>query len=87
MKAKRSCPKDLPGAQAASIRTTFMELLWELSRLTTDDALVLAAVKDIFRTYRFRLAHSLAPVRLVGAQVPIGSTTKRGTSLRASHLA
>ena len=87
MKARRNCPKDLPGTQAAPIRTTSMELLWELSRLTTDDALVVAAVKDIFRTYRVRLAHSLAPVRLVGAELPIRATIKNDLSLRPSRFA
>ena len=77
----------MPQAHAVSIRTTFMELLWELSRLTIDDALVLAAVKNIFQTYSVRLAHSLAPVRLVGAQVPIRSTIRGRVSLRPSHSA
>ena len=87
MKAKRNSPKEMPQTQAAPIRTTFMELLWELSRLTTDDALVLAAVKNIFQTYSVRLAHSLAPVRLVGAQVPIRSTIKGGLSSRPPRSA
>ena len=87
MKAKRNSPKEMPWTQAAPIRTTFLELLWELTRLTTDDALVLAAVKDIFQTYSVRLAHSVAPVRLVGAQVPIRSTMKGGLSPRPSRSA
>ena len=82
MKAKRNSPKEMPQTQAASIRTTFMELLWELSRQTTDDAVVLAAVKNIFQTHSVRLAHSLAPVRLIGARVPIRSTMKGGLSPR-----
>ena len=87
MKAKRNGPKEMPQTQAAPVRTTFMELLQELSRLTTDDAVVLAAVQNIFQTYRVRLAHSLAPVRLVGAQVPIRSTMKGGLSPRPSRSA
>ena len=87
MKAKRNRPKEKTRTQAGPIRTTFMELLWELSRLTTDDALVLAAVTDIFRTYRVRLAHSPVPVRLVGAQLPIRSTAKGGMTLRPSPSA
>jgi len=47
------------------IRTTFMDLLQELTNLTKDDALVLAALKNIFDCYNVRLARSLAPVRLV----------------------
>ncbi len=45
-----------------------MELIEELTNLTRDDALVLAAVRDIFGTYRVRF---MAPVRLVSAQRPI----------------
>ena len=47
------------------IRTTFMDLLQELTNLTKDDALVLAALKNIFDCYNVRLVRSLAPVRLV----------------------
>ena len=84
MKVKRN---EMPRTHAAPIRTTFLDLLWELSRLTTDDALVLAAVKDICHTYSVRLAHSLAPVRLVGAQVQMRSTVKGRVSLRPAHSA
>jgi len=42
-----------------------MDLLQELTNLTKDDALVLAALKNIFDCYNVRLARSLAPVRLV----------------------
>jgi hypothetical protein len=50
------------------IKTTFMELLDELSSITADDALVMAAVKNIFRSYKIRFAHTLAPVRLVAEE-------------------
>ena len=69
--------RELNGKQAMSrekngpIRTTFMELIEELTNLTRDDALVLAVVRNIFGTYRVRLAHTMTPVRLVGAQRPI----------------
>ena len=56
-----------------AIRTTFMELIQELSNLTSDDSLVVAAVKSIFDTYSVRLSRSPLPVRLVAA----------GTSIRA----
>ena len=65
------------------IRTTFMELLEELTNLTRDDALVLAAIGNIFGTYRVRFAHSMAPVRLVSAQ---GSIT-RNRHQRGQRLA
>ena len=47
------------------IRTTFMDLLQELTNLTKDDALVLAALKNIFDCHNVRLVRSLAPLRLV----------------------
>jgi hypothetical protein len=49
------------------IRTTFIDLLQQLTNLTKDDALVVAALKDIFDCYNARLVRSLAPVRLVVA--------------------
>jgi hypothetical protein len=52
-------------SKPAPIKTTFMELLDELSSITADDALVMAAVRNIFRSYKIRFAHTLAPVRLV----------------------
>jgi hypothetical protein len=42
-----------------------MDLLQELTNLTKDDALVLAALKNIFDCHNVRLVRSLAPVRLV----------------------
>lgn len=68
-KGKRAMRREKNGP----IRTTFMELIEELTRLTRDDALVLAVVRSIFGTYRVRLAHTMAPVRLVNAQ---GSITR-----------
>ena len=53
-------------SKPALIKTTFMELLDELSSITQDDALVMAAVKNIFSSYKIRFAHTLAPVRLAG---------------------
>lgn len=47
------------------IKTTFLELLDELSSITKDDDQVLAAVKNIFNSYKIRFTHTLAPVRLV----------------------
>ena len=54
------------------IRTTVMELLQQLTHLTKDDVLVVAALKDIFDCYNVRLVRSLAPVRLVVASTGSG---------------
>lgn len=51
--------------RTTSIKTTVLDLLEELTALTKDDALVMAAIKNIFATYDVRLARSLVPVRLV----------------------
>jgi hypothetical protein len=60
------------------IRTSFWELIDELSSMTKDDNLVVAAVKSIFHNYGVRHGRSLAPVRLVGAVAP-------RTRLRVRH--
>lgn len=50
------------------IRTSFWELIDELSTMTADDNLVVAAVRSIFQDYGVRYGRSLAPVRLVGGE-------------------
>lgn len=67
-------------SEPTPIKTTFMELLDELSSITNDDALVIATVKSIFSSYKVRFTHTLAPVRLVG-----GDDTPR--ELRRANLA
>ena len=49
----------------APIKTTFMDLLKEITSLTRDDAVALEVVKRIFASHRVRLTRTLAPVRLV----------------------
>jgi len=46
------------------IRTSFMDLLKVITRLTKDDELVLEIVKRIFESHSVRLTRTLAPVRL-----------------------
>lgn len=60
-------------SKSTPIKTTMMELIQELSRLTKDDSLVVAAVKNIFARYNVRLGQSFMPVRLVGAEIPTGA--------------
>jgi len=54
----------------APIRTSILELMQELSNLTTDDNLVIAAVKSIFGAYHVRLAGAPVPLRLVNSGTP-----------------
>ena len=63
MKNKRQLAKS--AKYRAPIKTTFMELLKEITSLTRDDALALEVVKRIFASHRVRLTRTLAPVRLV----------------------
>jgi hypothetical protein len=58
------------GANLAPIRTSLIELIEELSNLTNDDSLVVAAVRSIFDSHRVRLSGSAVPIRLVGAEIP-----------------
>jgi hypothetical protein len=66
MKNKPRRRKETYRPKAVPIRTTILDLLHTLSELTKDDRMVLSAFKSIFDSYNVRLAHSLAPVRLVG---------------------
>jgi hypothetical protein len=69
------------------IKTTFMELLDELSSITKDDALVVAAVKSIFSSYKVRFTRTLAPVRLVGAEPKPRELRRANLGRRSSALA
>jgi hypothetical protein len=53
-----------------SLRTSFWELIQELSAMTKDDKLVIAAMQSIFATHHARIGSSLAPVRLVSSESP-----------------
>ncbi|HEU4343908.1 MAG TPA: hypothetical protein VFU31_20330 [Candidatus Binatia bacterium] len=76
MKQRRAAQqiKELP------VKTTFMELIQELSNLTDDDNLVVAAVKNILRSYNVRAIRSLAPVRLADTASPRRSPVSRRRS-------
>jgi hypothetical protein len=68
MKNKRFSAR-LPGRKdRIAIKTTFLDLLKEITDLTKDDAVVLEVVKRIFNSHRVRLVRTLAPVRLVNGK-------------------
>jgi hypothetical protein len=77
MKKTRTPYIQFPPKKSA-IQTTFMDLIQELSQLTNDDGMVVAAVKRVFNSHSVRFAHSLAPVRLVAG----GRTLKSGVRTR-----
>jgi len=74
-------------AREKPIRTTFMELIRELSSLTSDDSLVVAAVKRILDTHNARLSRSLLPVRLVTTGTPIRAQRKSAWDKGRFHCA
>jgi hypothetical protein len=59
------------------IRTSILELMQELSNLTNDDHLVIAAVRNIFGAYNVRLAGAPVPVRIVNEYTPLKAYTKK----------
>jgi hypothetical protein len=78
MKKPRTPYIQFPPKKSA-IQTTFMDLIQELSQLTNDDGMVVAAVKRLFNSHSVRFAHSLTPVRLVagGRSLKSGVRTRR----------
>jgi hypothetical protein len=74
-------------ARKKPIRTTFMELIQELSSLTSDDFLVVAAVKSILDTHNACLSRSLLPVRLVTTGTPIRAQRKSAWNKGRVHCA
>jgi len=79
-KTKANARKRTP----APIKTTFLELLQALNGLTKDDALVIAALKNIFATYRVRFGRKLAPVRLVAGKASLASLRRVNLNKRSS---
>ena len=65
-------------------QTTLFDLVRELSRLTPDDNLVVAAVKEIVNSYRARFGRSLAPVKLVATNRPVKGRVR--ASCRSTRL-
>jgi hypothetical protein len=64
MKQKR-VSKQADGRAKAPIKTTVFEVMQELTKLTKNDNLVLAAFRDIFDSHKVTTIRSLAPVRVV----------------------
>ncbi len=68
MRYKRRSTHSAGSKAPAPIKTTLMDLLRELTRMTDDDSQVMAVVKNIFASHKVRLSRSLAPVRLVNGK-------------------
>ena len=85
MNQNRTAQMRKRAATTGPIKTSLLELLQELSSLAKDDALVLAAVKNIFASYKVHLSRSLIPLRLVEVRYPAG--IKARAALRRSPRA
>lgn len=70
MKHERITRETIGGAETAPIKTTFLELIQELAKLTKDDNHVVAAVKNIFRQHNVKFTRTMTPVKLVATVKP-----------------
>jgi hypothetical protein len=71
MRHRRINRKTIDGAEMAPIKTTFLELIQEVAKLTKDDNQVMAAVKNIFRQYNVKFTRTLTPVKLIATVKPV----------------
>jgi hypothetical protein len=74
-------------ANATQVKTSFMELLEELTSLTNDDSLVIATLKNIFATHKVRFGRQLAPVKLVQPALRLTSLRRGNLGRRSSAWA
>ena len=70
MKSNRKTRQSMAARRRAPIKTSILELVQALSNMTSDDNLVIAAVRTIFGAYNVRLAGAPIPVRLVNSDLP-----------------
>ena len=70
MKQRQTNRKQANRTGPAPLKTTFMELIQELSKLTKDDSLVMAAISNIFANYKVVATRTLTPVKLVATTQP-----------------
>jgi Holliday junction resolvasome RuvABC endonuclease subunit len=71
MKHRRITRNTIDWTETLLIKTTFLELIQELAKLTKDDNHVVAAVKNIFRQYNVKFTRTLTPVKLVATAKPV----------------
>jgi hypothetical protein len=64
------------GNENIPIRTSLWDLIQELSAMTKDDNLVIAAMESVFAIHRVRIGPGLAPVRLVSSDSPSKASLK-----------
>jgi hypothetical protein len=76
MNLKRKQEKTPAIRRRTRIKTSILELMQELSSMTSDDRLVVAAIRSIFGEYKVRLASAPIPVQLVNTDAPDWTLTK-----------
>jgi hypothetical protein len=69
----------------APIKTSILELVQALSAMTSDDNLVIAAVRTIFGAYNVRLAGASVPIRLVNSDAPEWKYLKKSQRQKSSR--
>ena len=87
MRTKRPSANPARRKPAAPIKTTLMDLVRELGRVTEDDTQVMAMVKNIFASYKVRLSRSLVPVRLVNGDVSGRAARRAGLGRKSAAWA
>jgi hypothetical protein len=80
MKQKRVSKQAADRRVRAPIKTTVFEVIQELTKLTKNDNLVLAAFRDIFDSHKVTALRSLAPVRVVPSDRPSYGRVHRQSS-------
>jgi len=85
MNSNRKTRQAIAGRRRAPIKTSILELMQALSNMTTDDNLVIAAVRSIFGAYNVRLAGAPVPVRLVHSDVPEWTYPKKSQRRKSSR--
>ena len=69
----------------APIKTSILELVQALSNMTTDDNLVIAAMRTIFGAYNVWLAGAPVPVRLVNCDMTDWTYLKKSQRRNSSR--
>jgi len=87
MRTKRSSANPARRKPVAPIKTTLMDLVRELGRVTEDDTQVMAMVKNIFASYKVRLSRSLVPVHLVNGDVSDRAARRAGLGRKSAAWA
>ena len=85
MKSNRKTRQTMAARRRAPIKTSILELVQALSNMTSDDNLVIAAVRTIFGAYNVRLAGAPVPVRLVNSDMAEWTDLKRSQRRKSAR--